>query len=147
MNRFNIRVYGIYIEQGALLVTDEIRYGQRMTKLPGGGLELGEGIEEGLKREWLEELNAEITVGDIVYVNPFLQASAFRETDQMICLYFLVQVHSPLQGPFSELPQDFSGDEDDQQIFRWVPLETISAETFTYPIDRALVPKLKQLHG
>ncbi|MDX2247594.1 MAG: NUDIX domain-containing protein [Bacteroidia bacterium] len=147
MNRFNIRVYGIYIERDRLLVTDEIRFGQRMTKLPGGGLELGESIEEGLKREFLEELSAEIEVGEVVYVNPFFQRSAFRETDQMICLYFWVNLLSPLVGTFSEIEQDFSEEEGDQQIFRWVPLEDLSEETFTYPIDRALVPKLKKLHG
>ncbi|MEZ4825206.1 MAG: NUDIX domain-containing protein [Bacteroidia bacterium] len=146
MNWFNIRVYGIYVEQGALLVTDEIRFGQRMTKLPGGGLELGEGIEDCLKREWLEELEAEVSVGDIVYVNPFFQPSAFRKTDQLICLYFMVKVHSPLKGIFSEIPQDFTSDGGDQQIFRWIPIRDLTEDIFTYPTDRALVPRLKQLH-
>ena len=45
-SRFNIRVYGILIQEGKILVTDEIRSGVKMTKFPGGGLEFGEGIVE-----------------------------------------------------------------------------------------------------
>ena len=42
--RFNIRVYGILInDQDQLLVSDEVIKGIKFTKFPGGGLEWGEG--------------------------------------------------------------------------------------------------------
>ena len=72
--KFNVRVYGVYIKEGALLVSDEFRMGMNMTKLPGGGLEFGEGIEEGLAREWKEELNSRITIQEIIYVKSLLSA-------------------------------------------------------------------------
>jgi len=143
MNRFNIRVYGIYLKDGQLLVTDEIRFGMKMTKLIGGGLEFGEGLSAALKREWIEEMNLEIEVGDIFYVNPFLQISAFKQTDEVLCHYFWVKPLAPLAVKISEKAFDFETDEDDQQRFRWIPLEQLTEESFTFPIDRSLVSKLK----
>ena len=40
---FNVRVYGLLVKDGHLLVSDEYCNGTYMTKLPGGGLEFGEG--------------------------------------------------------------------------------------------------------
>lgn len=144
MNRFNIRVYGIYIEDERLLVTDEIRFGTKMTKLPGGGLEFGEGIEDCLKREWKEELETEIEVNDIMYANPFFVPSFLKKTDQVICLYFNVSVKSPLVGRFSEKAWDFEAIEGDQQIFRWIPVKDLSPESFTFPIDQAMAVQLRK---
>lgn len=143
MNRFNIRVYGIYLKDGQLLVTDEIRFGMKMTKLPGGGLEFGEGLASALKREWQEEMNLEIEVGDIFYVNPFLQISAFKQTDEVLCHYFWVKPLAPLEVRISHKVFDFDTDEDDQQRFRWIPLKQLTEDSFTFPIDRSLVSKLK----
>jgi 8-oxo-dGTP diphosphatase len=143
MQRYNIRVYGIYVREGQLLVTDEIRFGIRMTKLPGGGLKFNEGLANCLKREWQEELAAEIEVGDVFYVNPFLQISAFDPQDEVMCLYFWVKVKGDLKVPMREKPQDFPSDENDQQVFRWIALDALREADFTFPIDQSLVPKLR----
>ena len=142
MNRFNIRVYGLCVVDGLILLTDEIRMGIKMTKFPGGGLEFGEGLEDGLKREWQEELQTTITVEDVFYVNPFLQPSMFKSSDQVLAIYFWVKAHTPLIGEFRNTPMDFPNDEDDQQVFRWVSLDSLRPEDFTFPIDQHLVPKL-----
>ena len=56
MKKFNIRVYGILINQNKeILVLDETRNGYSFTKFPGGGLEWGEGFKECLEREFEEE--------------------------------------------------------------------------------------------
>src|SRR4051812_1097228 len=82
-NIFNVRVYGILInEQGQVLVTDEIHYGQRMTKFPGGGLQFGEGIVDCLKRECVEELGLEVNVQEHFYTTDFFQLSAFNPKHQ-----------------------------------------------------------------
>ena len=61
MKRFNVRVYGILInESDELLVSDELIKGIQFTKFPGGGLEWGEGIQSCLEREFMEELNQPI---------------------------------------------------------------------------------------
>ena len=65
---FNIRVYGIMInEQNQLLVADEYIRGGYYTKFPGGGLEFGEGTRDCLKREFKEEMNLDVEIGDHIY--------------------------------------------------------------------------------
>ena len=144
MSQFNIRVYGIYVKDKKLLVTDEIRFGIKMTKLPGGGLHFGEGLENCLQREWQEELAVDIEVGDIFYVNPFLQKSAFTKADEVMALYFWVKPLEPLNVPFTERPMDFPSNRNDQQVFRWIPLQDLNPRDFTFPVDQSLVPKLKK---
>ena len=65
MANFNIRVYGICINSNnQVLVADEIVRGNYLTKFPGGGLEFGEGTRDCLKREFKEEMDLEVEVGD-----------------------------------------------------------------------------------
>lgn len=114
-----------------------------MTKLPGGGLEVNEGLKAGLQREFREELNAEIEVGEIFYTNPFLQISAFNPNDEIIAMYFWVTLTSPIKATFSQQKQDFLNIPGDQQVFRWAKISSLEPEDFTFPIDQSLVPKLK----
>ncbi|HET9278185.1 MAG TPA: NUDIX domain-containing protein [Flavitalea sp.] len=61
MNLFNIRVYGILInEKKQVLVSDEFIRGSYYTKFPGGGFEFGEGTGNCLKREFKEEIDLAI---------------------------------------------------------------------------------------
>jgi len=143
INTFNVRVYGLYVKNLNLLVTDEIRKGIKMTKLPGGGLEYGEGISECLKREWQEELEVNIAVGDIFYVNPFLQVSAFSKKEQVISMYFWVEVLSEWKVDTRDVPMDFVSEQEGQQIFRWISLKELTIQDFTFPIDQSLVSPLK----
>ena len=63
MYKFNVRVYGLlFNEQNQILISDEEEYGFQFSKFPGGGLEYGEGLIDGLIREFMEECNAEIEV-------------------------------------------------------------------------------------
>jgi ADP-ribose pyrophosphatase YjhB (NUDIX family) len=123
-SRFNIRVYGIWIEDGQLLVNEEIIRGRRVVKLPGGGLELGEGTIEGLKREWMEELGLEIEVLRHYYTTDFFQPSAFDDS-QVLSIYYLVRADSsrPIQNTMPA-----------ERTF-WLPLEQLDERTFTLPID------------
>ncbi|MEM6801037.1 MAG: NUDIX domain-containing protein [Bacteroidota bacterium] len=145
LNHFNLRIYGVYIENGHLLLSDEFRFGRKMTKLPGGGLEFGEGIADALRREWMEELQTKIEVGEVLYVNPFLQISSFNPKDQVICLYFRVYLLESLQVEMSERAYDFPLNGEDQQSFRWKKLVEISEEDFTFPIDKAALKIIKTL--
>jgi 8-oxo-dGTP pyrophosphatase MutT (NUDIX family) len=76
---FNVRVYGILLgENGQVLVTDELIRGAYITKFPGGGLEFGEGTRDCLKREFKEEMDLDVEVGDHLYTTDFFQMSAFQ---------------------------------------------------------------------
>ena len=56
IEKLNLRVYGLLLNNnGEVLLTDESRFGMEFTKFPGGGIELGEGISDCLKREFIEE--------------------------------------------------------------------------------------------
>src|SRR5688500_15254353 len=92
VNRFNIRVYGILInEKDEVLLVNETMGGFSFTKFPGGGLEFCEGIADCLKREFSEETGLEITLNRHLYTTDFFQQSAFRKTDQLISVYYLVK--------------------------------------------------------
>jgi ADP-ribose pyrophosphatase YjhB (NUDIX family) len=77
-NKFNIRVYGLLINHNQeILLSDEELNGKRFTKFPGGGLEFGEGLLEGLKREFMEECNMEIEINSHFYTTDFFVQSIF----------------------------------------------------------------------
>lgn len=153
MALFNVRVYGLLINDlNELLITDEQEYGMRFTKFPGGGLELGEGLTEGLKREFMEECNAEIVILSHFYTTDFFVKSAFNDT-QVISVYYLVKNMNDLTFPIKSKVFDFDkaegegeGDGDLLQSFRWLKLSEMSAADFTFPADKHVAELLiKQL--
>jgi len=75
MTVFNVRVYGLLInENNELLISDEKEYGKRFSKFPGGGLEIGEGLIDGLKREFMEECNMPVKVLQHYYTTDFMSS-------------------------------------------------------------------------
>lgn len=58
----HVGVYGIYIKNNAVLLIRKSRgpY-EGMYDLPGGRMEAGETMEQGLKREFIEEVGSEVT--------------------------------------------------------------------------------------
>jgi ADP-ribose pyrophosphatase YjhB (NUDIX family) len=123
--RFNIRVYGIWLHEGNVLVNEELIRGRNVIKFPGGGLDWGEGIIDCLKREWLEELNLQIDVLEHFYTTHFFQPSAFDDS-QVISIYYKVagNITTPI---INTMPAERT---------YWLPLTDITADTFTLPIDR-----------
>ena len=76
---FNIRIYGLLLTPAKeVVVSDEYIRGNYFTKFPGGGLEFGEGTRDCLKREFKEEMNLEVTIGEHIYTTDFFQLSAFN---------------------------------------------------------------------
>jgi len=136
MYQFNVRVYGLLInEQQEILVSDEQEYGMQFTKFPGGGLEYGEGLTDGLKREFVEECNAEVEVISHFYTTDFFVKSAFNDS-QIISVYYLVKNINTLDLNFKNKVFDFDGEGDVLQAFRWVKLSELREDDFTFPIDK-----------
>lgn len=138
MKRFNIRVYGIWInDKQEILVSDERIGDFKFTKFPGGGLEFGEGIKDCLIREWKEELNIDIEVGNHIYTTDFFQLSAFDQTSQIISIYYNVR---PMDAkPLIDLREmvfDFHGNGHEEITFRQIPLQQFSAMDVSLPIDK-----------
>jgi len=142
MYRFNVRVYGLLInERNEILISDEQEYGMRFIKFPGGGLEYGEGLVDGLKREFVEECNAEIEIVKHFYTTDFFVKSAFNDS-QIISVYYLVKNASPLNLTIKTTPFDFDGEGDVLQSFRWINLIDLQPEDVTFPIDKYVVKLL-----
>ena len=141
INRYNLRVYGLLTHGDQIMVTHENRGGMMMTKFPGGGLEMGEGLSDCLIREFDEELRIEIEVGDLFYVNEFLQISAFNNQDQLISFYYWVETEVPDDIPIQAVEKELKRG---QQVFEWIPLNDLDPANFTFPIDKVVIEKLKQ---
>ena len=144
-NRFNVRVYGILINSlGQILLADELIKGQYVTKFPGGGLEFGEGLIDGLKREFLEEVNAAVDVKEHFYTTDFFVASSFDSDSQVISVYYTVTCKNWEQIKASATKFDFVVTEGkDAESFRWVNCADLYKETdVVLPIDKVVLHKL-----
>jgi 8-oxo-dGTP diphosphatase len=142
MYPFNVRVYGILLnDAGEVLISDEQEYGIRFTKFPGGGLEFGEGLPDGLKREFLEECNLNIEVIDHFYTMDFYVKSAFNES-QIISVYYLVKNIDPVNLVIKTVVFDFDGEGDVLQAFRWVKMSELDVADFIFPTDKRVVELL-----
>ena len=136
MYQFNVRVYGVLINDNQqLLISDEHEYGMSFTKFPGGGLEYGEGLIEGLKREFIEECNTEVAVTGHFYTTDFFVKSAFNDS-QIISIYYKVKAVTELDVVIKNNPFDFDGEGDVLQSFRWIKLNDLKPNDFTFPIDQ-----------
>ena len=142
---FNVRVYGILLHEGLLLVADELIKGQRLTKFPGGGLEYGEGPKDCLVREVWEEIGVDAFDVRHFYTTDHFQMSAFREGQQVISIYYTFRVADPLAIPVSTVPFDFKQSERDEESFRWIDLSRALVEDATLPIDRVVMGMLMKL--
>jgi ADP-ribose pyrophosphatase YjhB (NUDIX family) len=136
---FNVRVYGALICYGHMLLSDEVYKGIAFTKLPGGGLEFGEGLRDALKREFLEETGIEVNVLDHLYTTDFFQPSVFNTSHQVISIYYRVAF---TQKP-DALPAIVSVEKG--QNFRWRSIADLCSDDFTFPIDKQLTAMLKGL--
>lgn len=136
MKLFNVRVYGLLLDEGRVLVSDELIKGHKITKFPGGGLEFGEGTIECVIREFKEELNLNIEVVDHFYTTDFFVASAFNPNSQVISIYYHVRALEPINAKISETEFDFDPLKEDDQAFRWLKVDELHQNNFTFAIDK-----------
>lgn len=147
----SVRVYGILINDARqVLVSDEYIRGAYYTKYPGGGLEIGEGTRDCLKREFREEMNLEVAIGDHIYTTDFFQQSAFNTAHQILSIYYFATALEQIKVPLRNKEFDF----DEQQLqlyhqtsqietFRFVDWEKFSASSVTLPIDKIVADMVK----
>lgn len=144
MKSFNVRVYGLLVNsKNEILVSDERRGNFSFTKFPGGGLEFGEGTKEALVREFYEELKIEISVENLFYVNDFFQVSAFNKDHQMLSFYYFVNYNKNDEIGQEKYIFPLQAEGEKQ---RWVPILELSINDFTFPIDKIVVEKVKEIY-
>jgi len=150
MSHITVRVYGILIDPAyGLLVSDEFIRGDYFTKLPGGGLEFGEGTRDCLVREFKEETGLDVTVGDHIYTTDFYQPSAFKAGDQILSIYYYVTPVSlsKLQTrsiAFDFKPEEIADKNGQAEHTRWIPLKDLSEDAMSLPIDKIVINKILQ---
>ncbi|RAJ35686.1 NUDIX domain-containing protein [Pedobacter cryoconitis] len=143
MSYFNVRVYGLLINaDNQLLLSDEQSGGRSFSKFPGGGLEYGEGLIDALKREFMEECNAEIEVLSHFYTTDFYEKSSFNDS-QIISIYYLVREVNALTMKFKTEALDF--DPETLQSFRWIDLNELKESDVTFKTDKTVVNMLLSL--
>ncbi len=141
----NVRVYGILVNhKRQVLVSDERIYYNNLevTKFPGGGLELGEGTIECIKRECKEEMGIDVEVIDHIYTTDFFQQSAFNPEHQIISIYYLIKPLVSLSiytnNETAIYPKMVS------EIFRFIDWEYFDESVMTLPIDKVAAKILKE---
>jgi 8-oxo-dGTP diphosphatase len=141
MNRFNLRVYGLLInDRREVLLSSENRFGRSFVKFPGGGLEYGEGLKEGLKREFQEECGIDLKVNDLFYVNDFAQVSAFNKNDQLFSFYYKVEYPNWEMLEVVDLHHKHTKE---GELLVWRSIEDLSTNDLAFPVDKLVAEKIK----
>ena len=134
IDKINIRVYAIYLnEKNELMALDEGYAGEKLIKLPGGGLEFGEGTIECLHREFEEELNLKIEVLEHFYTQEDFLVSRFRENEQLLTIYYTVNILNL---------EDLNILDDSIENVKWISLH--EENPLPLPIDKIVFEKLKE---
>lgn len=93
------------------------------TVLPGGGQKKGEPLPEALKRECLEEINAPVEVGELLFVRDYIadnhEFAANSEHLHQVEFYFACTL------PEHYLPSAGSQPDSGQQEVCWAPLDQL----------------------
>ncbi|MBE0655021.1 MAG: NUDIX domain-containing protein [Bacteroidales bacterium] len=144
IRQFNIRVYGILKNtKGQILLSDEYVLDRYMTKFPGGGLKFGEGPEDCIKREAIEEFGQEIEIIQHFYTTGFFQKALFYDDHQLISIYYSVKLKQEPGFKISTKPFDFNEKINGSQSFRWVHPDAQDESELSFPIDRYVLRLLK----
>ena len=131
---FSYRVAGICIQNGKVLL-------QKPTNddgfsFPGGHVAFGETNEEMLRREFKEEIGADISVGTLKWVGEQFFPWGKKPCHQ-ICLYYTVTIEDPAvptEGMFLAQEQIEGGSF--QLEFHWVPISSVAGRK-VYPTNAA----------
>ncbi|MCB4234978.1 NUDIX hydrolase [Kaistella anthropi] len=134
IDKFNIRVYAAAVKDKKFWSLHEEYAGEQLMKLPGGGLEFGEGLHDCLHREFEEELNVKINVLGHLYTQEEFLISRFRNNEQLLTVYYLVEIID--ENEFLIMDPCI-------EKIEWIPIES-DENPFPLPIDKIVFEKLKE---
>lgn len=134
IDKLNIRVYATAVKDRKVLVLHEEYAGEQLMKLPGGGLEFGEGVLDCLHREFEEELNVKINILGHLYTQEEFVVSRFRDNEQLLTVYYLVEIID--ENEFLIMDPCIEKTE-------WIPIDT-NENPFILPVDKIAFEKLKE---
>src|SRR4029079_5518323 len=91
-----------------------------------GGLEVGEGTRDCLKREFKEEMDLNVEIGDHIYTTDHYVKSAFNTAHQILSIYYFATALEPIKVPLRDKEFDF--DEQQMKVYN----EVNQTETFRF---------------
>ncbi len=121
----------VIIENNALLViVGKGEIGNEYFYLPGGGQEKFETLEQALKRECFEEIDAKVIVGDLLFVRDYIsrnhEFAAFDPNFHQVDFFFECSLEP------GEIPKNGSSPDNTQLGVYWLPLSELETANF-YP--------------
>lgn len=128
-----VRPTALIIQDDAVLLIEYNEAGHLHYNLPGGGIEPGESVHEGLRRELREEAGIEIEIGPLAFVYeyyPGCQSGDYASEQHGLHLIFNCKVP---EGSIPVLPET---PDLNQVAVKWVTLEQLASVV--------LYPNLKQ---
>ncbi|MBI4674248.1 MAG: NUDIX domain-containing protein [Chloroflexi bacterium] len=120
--RHRVSVYAVIVEQERMLM---IRTHNRRYYFPGGGMKIGETLQDAVKREAQEELNAEIQVGALLHADDVVYYH-----DPVEHAVHLVRLYYECQLLTRELTQQHADERDEILSIDWVPLDSADPAEF-----------------
>lgn len=125
-----VSAYAIIIQDEKILMlkTHNHRY-----YFPGGGVDIGEALTDAVKREALEELNADVEVGGLLYADDMIYFhDPVGRAAHLIRLYYDCRLLT------SEFTQANAQERDEILSIEWVPLNNLNTQAFLPSTWRAL---------
>ncbi len=132
---FLVRVGGVAVADGRVLLHRTPH--EEFWSLPGGRLQVGETAAEGLHREMLEEIGADVEVGDLLWVveNFFEHTPLDRVTHDPghmshheVGLYLAMSLPDAFTGRDAWTGVELEGTPDEFELeFRWFPQSEVAA--------------------
>lgn len=90
VSKFRVAIYGVLVEVDKVLLTDTTVPSGVITNFPGGGLELGEAPLDALTREFREETDIEVSIGDLLFCSQVFQQNPEYPHEQLMHIYYRV---------------------------------------------------------
>jgi ADP-ribose pyrophosphatase YjhB (NUDIX family) len=130
---FNLVVRGLAFSEGHLLVS---RWTGGYCFPVGGRLDHGETLEEGIRREFLEETGVSVRVRKMVYFNENFFVDDRGKSVHELGWYFWMALDAPVGGPGISLPHPDSP----RLALEYVSLDRLEDEGLVPPFLRHYLP-------
>jgi 8-oxo-dGTP diphosphatase len=130
VSQFRIALYGVFVADGKVLMTETQVPSGSIMNFPGGGLELGEAPLDAIHREFQEETGLEIKVQKLLFCSERFQQNPEYPHEQLMHIYFEVISSSRVST--------LSGNGDDVVSLRWVPFAELSSLRIL-PVDQEFI--------
>ncbi|MDH5716360.1 MAG: NUDIX domain-containing protein [Spirochaetia bacterium] len=92
-----IRAAGLYIKDNQILLVKHKKKEKEYFLLPGGGQNKGESLRQALKREWKEELNLNITLGNFLFMGESIPPKNEKKFQVLQIVFEIIKAEGNMQ--------------------------------------------------